>query len=147
MVSPGTMLRPTKGMGHPLSAAVARHRCALGERATAAPRGWLRPDPMIEFAELDALNSEVSVTEDCTNFVSHSGGSPQFIPETWVTQWGLLRGAGQLPSEQLPSFPLGWQTLRGAHNLVAPSCRCAHDLAVFYLRQGTFRSDRCPFIT
>jgi hypothetical protein len=71
------MLRPTKGMGHPLSAAVARHRCALGERATAAPRGWLRPDPMIEFAELDALNSEVSVTEDCYQFrVSLRGFTP-----------------------------------------------------------------------
>jgi len=28
-----------------LSAAVARHRCALGERATAAPRGWLGRTP------------------------------------------------------------------------------------------------------
>ena len=54
----GALRRPdrrTTGMdATPSSPAVARHRCAWGEQATAAPRGWLRPDPMIDFAELDA---------------------------------------------------------------------------------------------
>jgi hypothetical protein len=59
------MLRPTKGMGHPLSAAVARHRCALGRASDGGSEGMASAGPMIEFAELDALNSEVSVTEDC----------------------------------------------------------------------------------
>lgn len=39
------MLRPTKGDGPPLSAAVARSLRFWVRRATAAPRGWLSRTP------------------------------------------------------------------------------------------------------
>jgi hypothetical protein len=51
-----TMLRPTKGCTPPTLRRRRSPRCALGKRATAAPRGMASPDPMIDFAELDAHN-------------------------------------------------------------------------------------------
>ena len=49
------MLRPTKGMGHPSPPpSLARH--ALGEASDGGSEGMAQPDPMINFAELDAQN-------------------------------------------------------------------------------------------
>jgi len=41
----------------PLSAAIARQRCAFGQASDGGSEGMARPDPMINFAELDTQNS------------------------------------------------------------------------------------------
>jgi hypothetical protein len=47
------MLRPTKGMGYPSSP----HRSPLlGEASDGGSEGMAKPEPMIDFAELDAHN-------------------------------------------------------------------------------------------
>jgi hypothetical protein len=68
MVSPGSLNDAQAHQGDGPSSL--RRRRSPPLRFGASERRRLRgdgfgPDPMIEFAEPDALNSEVSVTEDC----------------------------------------------------------------------------------
>ena len=59
------MLRPTKGMHAPLSAAVARRGYAFAQASDGGSEGMARPDPIIDFAELDAQNCRSGPSSWC----------------------------------------------------------------------------------
>jgi hypothetical protein len=65
------MLRPTKGVHAPLSprrappGAVARQGYAFGQASDGGSEGMARPDPIIDFAELDAQNCRSGPSSWC----------------------------------------------------------------------------------
>jgi hypothetical protein len=54
------MLRPTKGMGHP-SPPPSLATLRFGQASDGGSEGMAQPDPMINFAELDARNSQPAI--------------------------------------------------------------------------------------
>jgi hypothetical protein len=77
------MLQPTKGMGHPSPPPSLASAALEGERATAAPRGWL-DGPIINFAALGPQNHRVLTPARMGSPNRFRGGASRQIKENFL---------------------------------------------------------------